>query len=205
MLHLFLGHFVADHGFTNNSKIRNLQNLKLFQHMIWSIFAILAFTFDTLLKSSFTITVLVIFIVIHLVMDYVRVKVKNKFYLHIIELTGIFTALIFNFLVSKYFEFSYLSKEFVYYLLGMAVVSTAVSYFFRNFYPGDEDFEDLEGISERLAFFVFFLAGKPGLAFLSLGIGFLYRIWKIKKFSHVWWISPLSSIIITVLWKPLIF
>ncbi|MDN5324294.1 MAG: hypothetical protein PWP02_4 [Thermosipho sp. (in: thermotogales)] len=203
MLHLFLGHYVADHGFTNNSKIRHLKGWKIIEHMIWSIFAILAFTFDTLLYELPVI--LFSFIAIHLVLDYLRIKVSKKFHYHLIELSGILVALIFNYFVADYFKTSYLSKEFVLYILGMALVTTLLSYIFRNFYPGIEDFEDLEGISERLAFFVFFLANKPVFAFISLALGFLYRIWKIRKFDHVWWISPLYAVIFTILWKGLIF
>lgn len=203
MLHLFLGHYVADHGFTNNSKIRHLKGWKIFEHMIWSVFAILAFTFDTLLNKAPVI--LFSFIAIHLFFDYLRTKVSKKLYYHLIEIAGIFIALIFNYFVADYFFTSYLSREFVLYLLGMALVTTALSYVFRNFYPGIENFEDLEGISERLAFFVFFLANKPIFAFISLGLGFLYRFWKVKKFDHTWWISPLFAIIFTLLWRPLIF
>ncbi|SHH32074.1 hypothetical protein [Thermosipho atlanticus] len=203
MLHLFLGHYVADHGFTNNSKIRHLKGWKIVEHMIWSVFAILAFTFDTLLFN--VPIVLFSFISIHLLLDYLRIKVNKKLYYHFIELTGILVALIFNFSVVNYFSTSYLSKEFVMYLLGMALVTTALSYFFRNFYPAIENFEDLEGISERLAFFVFFLANKPSFAFISLLLGFLYRLWKVKKFDHVWWISPLFAILFSFLWKGLVF
>ncbi|MBO8161243.1 MAG: hypothetical protein H0Z24_06360 [Thermosipho sp. (in: Bacteria)] len=203
MLHLFLGHYVADHGFTNNSKIRHLKGWKILEHMIWSVFAILAFTFDTLLfEVPF---ILFSFIGIHLVLDYLRIKSVKKWHYHLIEIAGIIIALAFNYLVSGYFKTSYLSKEFVLYLLGMALVTTALSYFFRNFYPAKENFEDLEGISERLAFFVFLLAGKPYFAFISLILGLLYRIWKVKKFDHVWWISPLFAIIFSYWWKGFIF
>lgn len=203
MIHLFLGHYVADHGFTHNSKLRKLSGWKLIEHMIWSVFAILAFTFDTLLKNAPVI--LFTFIAIHLVLDVLRVKITKKLYYHILELSGIVIALIFNFMVKKYFYMSYLSKEFALYILGMALVTTALTYFFRNFYPNDEMFEDLEGISERLAFFIFFLANKPFFAFLSLLLGFLYRLWKVKKFDHVWWISPLFAVIFSVIWKAIVF
>ncbi|MBT1248576.1 hypothetical protein XO09_01860 [Thermosipho sp. 1223] len=203
MLHLFLGHYVADHGFTHNSKLRHLKGWNFIQHLIWSAFAILAFTFDTLL---YTVPVILFtFIAIHLFFDYLRVKVNKKVYYHLIEIAGMIIALIFNFVVSDYFKTSYLSKEFVLYILGMALVTTALSYFFRNFYPAIENYEDLEGISERLAFFIFFLAGKPFFAFLSLFFGFLFRLWKVKKFDHVWWISPVFAIFFSIIWKGIVF
>ncbi|ACJ74855.1 membrane protein, putative [Thermosipho africanus TCF52B] len=203
MIHLFLGHYVADHGFTHNSKLRHLKGWKLIEHLIWSVFAILAFTFDTLLKDAPVI--LFTFIAIHLVLDFLRTKVKKESFYHLIEISGIILALIFNYSVYKYFYTSYLSREFVLYLLGMALVTTALSYFFRNFYPKDEMFEDLEGISERLAFFVFFLANKPFFAFLSLLLGFMYRLWKVKKFDHVWWISPAFAVVFSMIWKVIVF
>nr|WP_143610951.1 hypothetical protein [Thermosipho melanesiensis] len=203
MLHLFLGHYVADHGFTHNSKLRHLKGWDFVQHIIWSVFAILAFTFDTLLYT--VPVVLFAFIAIHLFLDYLRIKVKKQLHYHLVELSGIVTALVFNIFVSTYFKTSYLSKEFVLYILGMALVTTALSYFFRNFYPAIEMYEDLEGISERLAFFIFYLANKPLLAFLALIFGFLFRLWKVKKFDHVWWISPTFAIVFSIFWKTIVF
>ncbi|ABS60781.1 hypothetical protein [Fervidobacterium nodosum] len=205
MLHLFLAHFVADHGFTDNTKIRTYKGYKLIEHIIWSLFALLAFTFDTLLKSTRGIIVLSIMAIIHVSGDILRTKIKNVNYIHMLELSELVIALILNYLVADLFVYSYISKEFAIYLLGMAVVTMAVTYFFRNFYPNDLQYNDLDGISERLAFFVFFLANNYLFAFLSLALGFLYRLWKVKKFSHTWWLSPLFGIAITIIWKIWIY
>ncbi|WP_372588999.1 hypothetical protein QQE94_06065 [Fervidobacterium pennivorans subsp. shakshaketiis] len=207
MIHLFLAHFVADHGFTDNAKIRYYKGYKLFEHIIWSIFALLAFTFDTLLKSTKGVTVLLIMMIIHVAGDIIRTKIQNsKMKLHILELSELIIALILNFLVADLFVYSFISKEFALYLLGMAVVTMAVTYVFKNFYPGDENYNDLDGISERLAFYVFFLGKSYWLAFLSLVLGFLYKLWKRERINiHTWWISPLSAIVITIIWKFLIF
>jgi len=51
MIHLFLAHFVADHGFTDNAKIRHYKGYKLFEHIIWSIFALLSFHFRYAVKK----------------------------------------------------------------------------------------------------------------------------------------------------------
>ncbi|MGB9614779.1 MAG: hypothetical protein ACP5KD_06295 [Fervidobacterium sp.] len=205
MIHLFLAHFVADHGFTDNTKIRSYTGYKLIEHIVWSLFALLAFTFDTLLKTERGIIVLSILAIVHILGDILRTKIRDLKKIHILELTELAIALILNYLVADLFVYSYISKEFAIYLLGMAVVSMAVTYIFRNFYPGDLRYNDLDGISERLAFFVFFLAKNYVFAFLSLALGFLYRLWKVKKFSYTWLISPLLGVAITVIWKLWIY
>ncbi len=207
-LHLFLGHVVADHGFTNNAKIREYRGLKLVGHMVWSILAILAFTFDTLLKTLEGRMVLLASFLVHVAGDYLRTefhRLGKKRWIDFLELF----ELIFFFVVNWYFKdllnASYLSTVFVFYLIGMNLVSVAATYFFRNFKPGNPNISDIEGISERLAFFVFYLAGKPLFAFLSLLIGFLYRLWKFRKPREDWWVSPAWGILVSVLWKFLMY
>ncbi len=203
-LHLFLGHIVADHSFTNNYKIRNYRGMKLIGHILWSMFAILAFTFDTLLfKNAFTTSILFIFFAIHAVGDVLRVKfwrVGKKRAVDILELILLVIAFIFNALVVKYFRTSYLSSEFVFYLLGMSVVSVGVTYLFRNFYPGIEDLPDVDGISERLAVFVFMLAKKPLFVAISLALGLVWRIFRYKKVDPTWYLSPTLGFALSLLW-----
>mgnify|MGYP000860486315 CR=1 FL=1 len=206
MIHLFLAHFVADHGFTDNTKIRSYKGSKLIGHIIWSILAFLAFTFDTLLNTTRGLTVLFIMIAIHILGDVLRVKLDGSVgKIHILELILIAISLFLNIFVADLLAYSFISKEFALYLLGMAVVTMAVTYIFRNFYPGDLEYNDLDGISERLAFFVFFLAKNYLFAFLSLLLGYLYRLWKVKKFTPTWWISPLLGVAITIVWKFIVF
>ncbi len=203
-LHLLLGHVVADHAFTNNYKIRSYRGIKLAGHILWSAFAILAFTFDTLLKDPIGKWILLALMVFHAWGDVQRVKLYSagkKKQIDLLELFLLAVFGIFNIIFEDTFNDSYLTSEFAFYLMGMSVVSTGVTYFFRNFYPGVEDMSDIEGISERLAFFVFLLAGKTGLAFLSLALGLLYRISRIRRYDPTWWISPLSGIILSYLWK----
>lgn len=205
MVHLFLAHFVADHGFTDNTRIRTYKGYKLFEHIIWSIFALLVFTFDTLLKSQRGIIVLSTMAIIHVFGDILRTKITDLKKMHIFELSELVIAFILNLLVADLFVYSYISKEFAQYLLGMSVVSMAVTYIFRNFYPGDLNYNDLDGISERLAFFVFFLAKNYMFAVISLGLGFLYKLWKRRKFEYTWIVSPVLGIVITIIWKFLIY
>lgn len=206
-LNILLGHVVADHAFTNNAKIRTYSGNKLVGHIAWSILAILAFTFDTLLKSFTGIAILVGFSLFHAVLDVLRVKWyrKNKRVVDLIELIGIAVALIINLLFASLFQNSYLSPEFVQYLMGMSVVSVAITYIFRNYYPADEFLPDVDGISERLAIFVFTLASKPLLVMISIGLGLIYRLIFVKKVNHTWWISPASGIVLSLLWKWIIY
>ena len=203
-MHLILGHVVADHSFTNNYKIRNYKGTKLLGHMVWSALAILAFTFDTLLNNYRGTIVLGAFIAFHIWGDYQRTKLNDagkKRTIDVLELSLLIGAIAANWAVYDRFYQSFLTSEFVYYLMGMSIVSTGVTYIFRNFYPGIENMSDIEGISERLAFFVFLLAGKIGFAYLSLALGFLYRILRIRKYDPTWWMSPLLGLSISYFWK----
>jgi len=192
---------VADHAFTNNEKIRKYKGLKLFGHIVWSFFAILAFCFDTIFNSLKGIVIFTSFFVLHTVVDILRVKYsKRRRIVDILELIALSGAFLSNLMIFDLLKSSYLSPEFVYYLLGMSVVSVGVTYIFRNFYPGVPEMSDIEGISERLAFFVFMLAGKFLFAFLSLVLGFLYRLWRIKKFDATWWMSPSLGVAISAVW-----
>lgn len=205
-LHLFLGHVVADHAFTNNAKIRTYRGSKLLGHIVWSFFAILAFTFDVFLRSKLGITLLVGFFIVHASLDVLRVKAyPNGKLLNLIELIGLTSALVFNLFGTKLLSKSYLSNEFVLYLLGMSAVSVGVTYFFRNFYPKDEFMSDIDGISERLAVFIFLLASKPLFVFLSLVIALFYRLIFVKKFDHTWWISPASGFLVSLAWRFILY
>lgn len=206
-LNILLGHVVADHAFTNNAKIRTYSNGKLIGHIFWSILAILAFTFDTLLKSFVGILVLVGFSSVHAVLDVLRVKwyKKNKRIVDLVELVGIAVALVVNLLSVGSLRNSYLSPEFVMYLMGMSVVSVGITYVFRNYYPAEEFLPDVDGISERLAIFVFVLASEPLLVVVSIAIGLLYRLIFVKKVNHTWWISPASGLVLSFVWKWIIY
>jgi len=207
-LNVLLGHVVADHAFTNNAKIRTYSGTKLVGHIIWSALAILAFTFDTLLKSSRGIVILIAFLFFHSILDLLRVKwyrEKKRKIVDLVELSGIVLAFIANLLCVGSLQSSYLSPEFVMYLMGMSVVSVGITYVFRNYYPADEFLPDVDGISERLAVFVFLLASKPLFVVASIVIAFLYRLIFVKKINHTWWISPVSAVAISFLWKWMLY
>ncbi len=202
-LHLFLGHVVADHSFTNNAKIRKYSGWNLVGHMIWSFLAILAFTFDILLKSRVGIAILLSFAAVHATGDYIRTvlyRQGKKRMIDLLELGLLVAAFIFNAFVQKRFSTSYLSGEFVYYLLGMSVVTTFVTYFFRNFYPKIEDLPDVDGITERMIIFIFLLAKKPLFVLLTILVALGYRMIKYKKPDSLWWMSPVFGLGISLFW-----
>ncbi|PLV59443.1 hypothetical protein [Thermotoga sp. KOL6] len=206
--HLLLGHVVADHGFTNNAKIREYKGWKLIGHMIWSVFAILAFTFDVIFKSTQGTIVFFISVIVHIAGDLFRVKLHKKGKKRAIDFLETSLLIVFfflNFSIRNIFANSYLTSEFIFYLLGMNVVSVAVTYIFRNLIPGDPKISDIEGISERLAFFVFLLADRKLFAFLSLVLGFLYRLWKFKKPDVRWWMSPVLGVVLSAIWNRLMY
>ncbi|MCD6450219.1 MAG: hypothetical protein J7L34_06915 [Thermotogaceae bacterium] len=207
-LHLLLGHVVADHSFTNNAKIRKYSGWNLAGHMIWSFLAILAFTFDILLKSKIGIFVLGTFTAIHIMGDYLRTvlyKQNKKRMIDLLEFGLLVIAFTFNSLVQKEFNRSYLSGEFIYYLLGMSIVTTFVTYFFRNFYPKIEDLPDVDGITERMIIFIFFLAKKPLFVFFTILVAFAYRVIKYRKPDNLWWMSPLFGLGISLFWYLTIY
>ncbi len=206
-LHFLLGHVVADHAFTNNAKIRKYSGIKLAGHIFWSIFAILAFTFDIVFSSMKALTIFAILAVTHAILDMLRVRYCSisKRIVDAIELVGLIAAFIANIFSFGLLERSYLSAEFIFYLLGMSVVSVGVTYFFRNFYPGDENLGDVDGISERLAIFIFLLASKPFLAFVSIVIAIIYRLIFVRKVDHTWWISPVCGVLLSYLWRILLY
>gem|GEM_PF-114551 len=206
--HLFLGHVVADHGFTNNAKIREYSGWKLMGHMIWSVFAILAFTFDVVFESVSGTVVFFVAVAVHLMGDVLRVYLHRrgkKRAIDLLEISLLAVFLILNLYIKDLFANSYLTSEFVFYLLGMNAVSVAITYLFRNFVPGDSKISDIEGISERLAFFVFLLAGKEVFAFLSLALGFLYRLWKFRKPDVRWWLSPALGVAVSFIWNWMMY
>ncbi|AEH50970.1 hypothetical protein [Pseudothermotoga thermarum] len=205
--HFLLGHIVADHAFTNNAKIRKYSGSKLVGHILWSILAILAFTFDVVFSSTKGMILFLVLAFVHAVLDILRVKYYpvSRRIVDVIEAAGIGFAFLINGISLKLLANSYLSAEFVFYLLGMSTVSVGVTYFFRNFYPGNENLADVDGISERLAIYIFLLASKPFYVFISIVVALIYRLLFVKKVDHTWWISPMSGIIISIIWRMALY
>jgi hypothetical protein len=62
-----------------------------------------------------------------------------------------------------------------------------------------------EGISERLAMYVFICAGKPLFALIIPVIAFLYRKIIKKDYDKSWWLSPVIGFTIPWIFKFIIF
>ncbi|RKX43042.1 MAG: hypothetical protein DRP33_02185 [Thermotogae bacterium] len=205
-LNILLAHIVADHSFTNNTKIRKYSGIKLLGHIVWSFLALLAFCFDTVFKTLPGTTLFLSFFALHAVVDLLRPRFQTrKCILNLLEVISLSGAIVVNLLSFEYLKGSFVSPEFVFYLLGMSIVAVGPTYFLRNFYSGKEDIEDLDGISERLAIFIFLIAGRFELVALSVVGALLYRLIFVKKPDHVWWISPTFGLLISVLWKWMLY
>ncbi|KAF2955594.1 hypothetical protein [Marinitoga sp. 38H-ov] len=195
-LHSFLGHFVADHAFSNvysdKLKIRN----NLITHIVWSIIAILAFTFDSL-KTPLGIIAFLVLVSYHVFIDIYRTKgttfKKELLYLSI--------ALIINIVFYKAYNNSYISTEFIYYIIGMMLATSFGSFIERTFNIIDPQLKDTAGASERLAIYIFISKFKIEWALVAIFAGLIYRFFVVvKEESKEWVFSPVYGAIVSTIW-----
>jgi len=194
--HIIIAYLTADYAFINTNKIKDLDKKELFKHWIWVVLILLAFTFDTVLKTLYGSIALIAFVSFHFFND--LLKKKN---LLISELLGITISLVLNILLANQLKNSYITPEFSFYLLGMLLVSVVASTVFRSFKIIKEDSTDSDGISERLAIFIFLYAEQYFWVFISVTVALVYRLILQKKVSIYWLLSPLIGIFISLLWK----
>ncbi|MBM7559736.1 hypothetical protein [Marinitoga litoralis] len=192
-LHSFLGHFVADHAFSNvySDKLRN----NLITHIVWSIIAILAFTFDSL-KTPLGIIAFFAIVAYHVVIDIYRTKgttfKKELLYLAI--------ALIINLIFYKVYTNSYISTEFIYYIIGMMLATSFGSFIERTFNIIDPQLKDTAGASERLAIYIFISKFKIEWVLVAIFAGLIYRFFVVKEKSKEWVFSPVYGAIVSTIW-----
>lgn len=194
-LHGFLSSFIADHAFSNvyseKLKVRN----NLITHIIWSILAILAFTFDTL-KTPLGIIAFLVLVSYHVFIDIYRTKgttfKKELLYLSI--------ALVINLIFFKAYTNTYISTEFIYYLLGMMFATSFGSFIERTFNIIDPQIKDTAGASERLAIYIFLSKFKIEWVLVSILAGLIYRFFIVKEKSKEWLFSPLYGVIVSSIW-----
>ncbi|KLO23360.1 MULTISPECIES: hypothetical protein [unclassified Marinitoga] len=194
-LHGFLSHFVADHAFSNvySEKLKSKNNLTT--HIAWSIISILAFTFDSL-KNPFGIIAFLVLITYHIFIDIYRIKGTNL-KREILYLIG---ALIINLIFYKVYMNSYISNEFIYYLIGMMVATSFGSFIERTYNIIDKQIKDTAGASERLAIYIFLSKFKIEWVLISIFAGLLYRFFIVKQKSKEWIFSPVYGVIISSIW-----
>lgn len=194
-LHGFLGHFVADHAFSNvySDKLKIKNNL--ITHIIWSILAILAFTFDSL-KTPLGIIAFLVLISYHVFIDVYRTKgttfKKELLYLAI--------ALIINLVFYKAYANSYISNEFIYYIIGMMFATSFGSFIERTYNIIDQQIKDTTGASERLAIYIFISKFKIEWVLVAILAGLLYRFLIVKEKSKEWVFSPVYGVIVSSIW-----
>jgi len=194
-LHGFLSSFIADHAFSNvyseKLKVRN----NLITHIIWSILAILAFTFDTL-KTPLGIIAFLVLVSYHVFIDIYRTK-GTTFKKELLYLT---IALVINLIFFKAYTNTYISTEFIYYLLGMMFATSFGSFIERTFNIIDPQIKDTAGASERLAIYIFLSKFKIEWVLVSILAGLIYRFFIVKEKSKEWLFSPLYGVIVSSIW-----
>ncbi|GAB6189663.1 hypothetical protein JCM30566_14040 [Marinitoga arctica] len=194
-LHGFLSHFVADHAFSNvySDKLKIKNNL--ITHIVWSIVAILAFTFDSL-KTPLGIIAFLILVSYHIFIDIYRTK-GTTFKR---ELLYLFGALVINLIFFNVYSNSYISNEFIYYLIGMMLATSFGSFIERTFNIIDPQIKDTAGASERLAIYIFLSKFKIEWVLVAILAGLIYRFFVVKEKSKEWLFSPIYGVIISSIW-----
>lgn len=194
--HILIAYLTADYAFINTNKIKDLDKKGLLKHWIWVVLILLAFTFDTVLRTFYGSIALIAFIGFHFLNDFL--KKKNLF---ISEFLGITVSLVLNVMLASQLRNSYITPEFSFYLLGMLLVSVVISTIARSVGIIEEDSADSDGISERLAIFIFIYSGQYFWVFVSTITALVYRLIVRKKVSIYWFLSPLAGIFIGILWR----
>lgn len=197
--HIIVAYLTADYAFANTNQIKTFDKKALFKHWIWVMLIFLAFTFDTLMTDVYGIVALIALIAFHFYNDLLKKKS-----LVISELAGVISATLVNILFVNRLRSSYITPEFSFYLLGMLIVSVVISTIFRGIKVIDENSNDSDGISERLAIYIFMYAGQYFWVFVSIITALVYRLIVQKKASLYWILSPLIGVIAGFIWKLLL-
>ncbi len=202
-LHLFLAHSVADYSFTNPMKLYGERSLlTILKHTAWFVLVFLAFTFDTVFSSGFGIALFSGSLILHFCVDFLRISKKNVWW---VETFSWISFLVIGIVSSAFFTNSYITPPFATYLVGMVAVSVIPTQIFRMvgwIHPTDNE---SEGISERLAIFIFVLALNWLLALVSIGFALSYRLIFKKKSHSLWWISPSLGFAVSLLFRWIIY
>ncbi len=202
-LHLFLAHAVADYSFTNPMKLYGMiQTSQRLKHFCWVILVFLAFTFDITLTSFPGALILCGGLAIHFLTDLFRWKKQNPW---IVELISLGAFLLYGMIVSSFFADSFLSPYFSTYLIGMVAVSVLPTQVFRMMGGLQAMDNESDGISERLAMFIFGIAQQYLFLAIAIGAALVYRILFRKKPNWVWVASPLIGLFVSLIFRWIIF
>lgn len=194
---LFLSHFVSDFAFTNVYSDKFLEKSSYYKHLIWVLLVFLAFNFDML--TGWMLLIVSLSILLHIGIDLLRIKNQNtNIYFEIIFL-GAF--LIWSYLFRSFFQDSFLSNVFQFYIVGMIVTTSFGSFLFRTFNLFEKEKKDTIGASERLAIFIFMMAQNYLWSIIAVGAGLAYKLIFVKeKNIKELILSPTYAILVSLFW-----
>jgi hypothetical protein len=175
---------------------------EILKHTIWFVLVFLAFSFDVVFSNPLNIVIFVSALILHTIIDFLRFRKFNPW---MVESLSIFTFLLFSFIFSSRFVNSFITSYFSLYLIGMVCVSVIPTQIMRMTKLIDPLENESEGISERLAMFIFICAGQYLFAVAALLIALVYRLIVKKEFDRTWWLSPLMGLTLPWFFKIVIF
>lgn len=202
-LHFFLAHTIADYSFSNPMKMYGTKSIaSTLKHLLWYILVFLAFSFDTVFSSALGISFFVGSVALHFLIDYFRYSNKKPWWVESLSWISFFVV---GVLSSTLFSNSYISAVFAMYLTGMVLVSVIPTQLFRMLRWIDPMENESDGISERLAIFIFLVAQNWLFTLISIGCGILYRLIFRKKFDRIWWLSPTIGVTVAFLFRWIMY
>jgi len=175
---------------------------EIIKHCIWFVLVFMAFSFDVAFSSTLNGVIFASALALHFLIDFLRFRKINPW---IVESCSIVSFLLLSILFSHLFVNSYISSYFSMYLIGMISVSVIPTQFMRMTKVVDPMENESEGISERLAMYVFICAGNYLFALTAILIALVYRLIVKKQFDKTWWLSPLIGGVVPWFFKFIIF
>ncbi|MFW6120902.1 MAG: hypothetical protein ACOC80_08385 [Petrotogales bacterium] len=197
-IHLLVAYIVANHAFVNNNKLSEMKGKRFLYQALWGALVVLAFSFDTLFTTPkgilvFTLAILLLPVILFL---------RTRFSQDLVELLAVIVYILLSFLVVDLLHSSFITTPFVWYLLGILLVTVGVTYFFRKGII-DSLKSDSVGITERLVIYIFAFAGKIEWIIISVLAAVVYRVIFSKERKVEWILSPLLGVVFSLLWKLL--
>lgn len=201
-LHLFLAHAISDYSFTNPMKMYGNKEFAFrLKHFLWMALVFLAFTFDSVLFSAIGIFAFILSLGLHTFVDFLRYRKLNKWLVEGISIGGFLVLAV---IFSQLFAGSFVSPYFSNYLIGMILVSVIPTQIFRMLKLIDPLENESDGISERIAMYIFVFGGAVWYALIAAACAVIYRLIFRKKFNWTWIISPVLGIIVPLIFRLII-
>lgn len=202
-LNYFLAHTVSDYAFTNPMKLYGEKRVtELLKHTIWFVLVFLAFSFDVVFSNPLNIVIFISALILHAIIDFLRYRKFNPW---MVESLSVITFLLYSFIFSSRFVNSFITSYFSLYLIGMVCVSVIPTQIMRMSKLIEPLENESEGISERLAMYIFICAGQYLFAVAAVLVALVYRLVVRKKVDRTWWLSPLIGLTLPWFFKIVIF